>query len=278
VVLTIDSAVAPGVPVKNITVNSLQTSVAVDMTAYVNNQKQFNDELEKFGINKHPVVLKEVVVKDQKISPVPHSVNLNGAGNADQVISAKDMERFTCGRITDCLSGVLSSVIFRNNVPLNARMKMAPMSVVVDGDFVDATDFMYMNPADIEGVEVVLSQHYAAIYGTRMANGGLIVTTKRGKKGKEYYRYAPGVATIRPKGFYLAKEFYSPQYDNSKTNQKITDLRSTIFWKPDIITDKNGKASFSYFNADGKGSYRMVIEGIDADGNLGRQVVRYKVE
>ncbi|MEO6977983.1 MAG: TonB-dependent receptor, partial [Mucilaginibacter sp.] len=278
VVLTIDTATAPGVPVKNINLSSLQTSVVVDMTAYVNNQKQFYEEQQKYGINKHPVVLKEVVIKDQKISPVPHSVNLNGPGNADQVIGAKDIARFACARITDCLSGVLSSVIFRNNVPLNARLKMAPMAVVVDGDFVDATDFMYLNPDDIEGVEVVLGEHYAAIYGTRMANGGLIVTTKRGKKGKEYYRYAPGVATIRPKGFYLAKEFYSPQYDNSKTNQKITDLRSTIFWKPDIITDKNGKASFSYFNADGKGSYRMVIEGIDADGNLGRQVVRYKVE
>ncbi|MCO5946112.1 TonB-dependent receptor [Mucilaginibacter flavidus] len=278
VVLTIDSASARGVPVIHTPLSGLQTTVAVDMTAYVNNQKQFNDEQEKYGINKHPLLLKEVVVKEQKISPVPHSVNLNGPGNADQVISAKDIARFSCARITDCLSGVLSSVVFRNNVPLNMRLKMAPMAVVVDGDFVDATDFMYLNPDDIEGVEVVLGEHYAAIYGTRMANGGLIVTTKRGKKGKEYYRYAPGVATIRPKGFYLAKEFYSPQYDNSKTNPKITDLRSTIFWKPDIITDKNGKASFSYFNADGKGSYRMVIEGIDADGNLGRQVVRYKVE
>ena len=81
-----------------------------------------------------------------------------------------------------------------------------------------------------------------------------------------------------PKGFYKAREFYSPQYDNPHTNQKMADLRSTIYWNPNIITDKDGKASFSYFNADGKGTYRMVIEGIDADGNLGRQVLRYKVE
>ena len=75
-----------------------------------------------------------------------------------------------------------------------------------------------------------------------------------------------------------AREFYSPQYDNPHTNQKMADLRSTIYWNPNIITDKDGKASFSYFNADGKGTYRVVIEGIDADGNLGRQVFRYKVE
>ncbi|MCO5945870.1 hypothetical protein [Mucilaginibacter flavidus] len=58
----------------------------------------------------------------------------------------------------------------------------------------------------------------------------------------------------------------------------MADLRSTIYWNPNIITDKDGKASFEYFNADGKGTYRVVVEGIDADGNLGRQVLRYKVE
>jgi uncharacterized protein YfaS (alpha-2-macroglobulin family) len=93
-----------------------------------------------------------------------------------------------------------------------------------------------------------------------------------------YERYAPGVITYTPKGYYKAREFYSPQYDNPKTNQKMADLRSTIYWNPNIITDKDGKASFEYFNADSKGTYRVVVEGIDADGNLGRQVYRYKVE
>lgn len=34
----------------------------------------------------------------------------------------------------------------------------------------------------------------------------------------------------------------------------------------------------NFFNAGSKGTYRVVIEGIDGDGNLGRQVYRYKVE
>ena len=74
------------------------------------------------------------------------------------------------------------------------------------------------------------------------------------------------------------KEFYSPKYDAPKTSAVIPDLRSTIYWNPNIITDKDGKASIEYFNADGKGIYRVVIEGIDDDGNLDRVVYRYKVE
>ena len=61
-------------------------------------------------------------------------------------------------------------------------------------------------------------------------------------------------------------------------NEKLADLRTTIFWKPDIVTDTTGKAAISYFNAGTKGVYRVVIEGIDGDGNLGRQVFRYRVE
>ena len=55
-------------------------------------------------------------------------------------------------------------------------------------------------------------------------------------------------------------------------------MRSTISWNPNIITDKDGKASFEYFNNDTKGTYRVVIEGIDDDGNLGRQVYKYEVK
>jgi hypothetical protein len=45
-----------------------------------------------------------------------------------------------------------------------------------------------------------------------------------------------------------------------------------------LVTDKDGNASFDYYNADGTGSYRIVVEGIDDKGNIGRQVYRYKIE
>ena len=41
---------------------------------------------------------------------------------------------------------------------------------------------------------------------------------------------------------------------------------------------KNGNAAIYYYNADATGSYRVVIEGIDENGNLGRQVYRYTVQ
>jgi TonB-linked SusC/RagA family outer membrane protein len=52
---------------------------------------------------------------------------------------------------------------------------------VVDGVVME--DFQYLNPNDIERVEVLKDASAAAIYGARGANGVLLVTTKRGLSG-----------------------------------------------------------------------------------------------
>jgi hypothetical protein len=76
-------------------------------------------------------------------------------------------------------------------------------------------------------------------------------------------------------GFTPARAFYTPKYSAATP---LPDTRETIYWNPNIITDKDGKATIEYLNNDTKGTYRVVVEGIDEEGNLGRQVYRYKVE
>lgn len=41
-----------------------------------------------------------------------------------------------------------------------------------------------LNPADIESIEILKDASAAAIYGSRGANGVVLITTKRGKEGK----------------------------------------------------------------------------------------------
>ncbi|MDR2466178.1 MAG: TonB-dependent receptor [Prevotellaceae bacterium] len=53
---------------------------------------------------------------------------------------------------------------------------------IVDG--VAMEDFKYLNPNDIDHIEVLKDASSAAIYGARGANGVIMVTTKRGTKGK----------------------------------------------------------------------------------------------
>lgn len=71
-------------------------------------------------------------------------------------------------------------VVIRGMATINASSN--PLYVV---DGVVMEDFSLLNPNDIESMEVLKDASAAAIYGARGANGVIMVTTKRGKKGGE---------------------------------------------------------------------------------------------
>ncbi|WP_430409334.1 SusC/RagA family TonB-linked outer membrane protein [Kordia sp.] len=63
----------------------------------------------------------------------------------------------------------------------SSRYSSTPL-YVVDGIFTNNID--YINPNDIESMQVLKDASSLAIFGVRGANGVIIVTTKQGKKGK----------------------------------------------------------------------------------------------
>jgi hypothetical protein len=46
------------------------------------------------------------------------------------------------------------------------------------------------------------------------------------------------------------------------------NLRSTIFWQPNVVGDENGKASLSFFTADISSIYSVIVEGVNEEGKL----------
>jgi outer membrane receptor protein involved in Fe transport len=133
-----------------------------------------------------------------------------------------------------------------------------------------------INTNDVESVEYLRSMANSAMYGAYGGGGVLVITTKRGTPEYEDKHRAPDVINYGPLGYYKARQFYSPMYDDPATNANMADLRSTILWNPNLITE-NGNTSFDFFTADSKGTYKVVVEGIDNDGHLGRQVYEFKV-
>ncbi len=59
---------------------------------------------------------------------------------------------------------------------------------IVDGMAIEG-GFDFLNPSDIESIEVLKDAASGAIYGARAANGVILVTTKKGKKGKATVSY-----------------------------------------------------------------------------------------
>ncbi|WP_423126381.1 TonB-dependent receptor [Gaoshiqia sp. Z1-71] len=94
----------------------------------------------------------------------------------------------------------------------------------------------FLNPEDIESIDILKDASSTAIYGARGANGVVIITTKKGKQGKGTITYDgyTGVAQIREKlDMLTAAEFRSyTKADGSK----LLDLGASVDWQDEIYT------------------------------------------
>jgi len=257
---------------KNKNTGDIEVNVNEALSGYLKQSENYFDDLTKRGILERTILLKEVNIIEKK-NKAKNSSNLNGAGNADAVISADQLQY--CTTLSQCLQGRVAGLIIRNGVPYLLRNGNTPMSIVLDGMRMEAEFLDNINPVDIETIEVLKSVGNTAIYGSQGGGGILVITTKRGGGYSTASTFTPGIIPFTPKGYYTPREFYSPKYDvpNSKP-----DYRTTIYWNPNIITNESGKAEFNYFNSDEPGIYRVVIEGMDMLGNLAHTVYTYEVK
>lgn len=258
----------------------LEVNINRSILPYLQNSKNQFEELRRYGVIGRSILLSEVKVVERK--PVlKNSSNLNGAGVADAVIKSEDLQN--CAFLIQCLQGRVAGIIVNNGIVYSTRSMNSsfrgpvPMQIVIDGMMVEPDFISSINPNDVESIEVLRSGSNTAIYGMRGGGGVLLINTKRGELDKSYRNYAPGIISYNPKGFYKGREFYSPDYADPKINPKMADLRTTIYWNPNIVTDSTGKANVEFYNGDGIGTYKAIIEGIDINGNIGRHIYRYRV-
>jgi len=140
---------------------------------------------------------------------------------------------------------------------------------------------------DVKGVEIMYNSKYNSAYNARILataslnsygdNIAYIEITTRAGKGP-YAGTTTGTYLYKPLPFTLPKQFYRPRYTVNNSNTAIgTDLRSTIHWEPDIITDKDGKAVVSFYSADKPSTYTIIMEGTDLNGNIGYKRQQIKI-
>ena len=135
---------------------------------------------------------------------------------AIDAINAKEIEDLPLGNLGAALSGRLLGVAVSGGTSRPGSQASLtirnPMSLAKDGgnnnplyvidDVIqvtsqgapDATLFNSLDPSEVESI-TILKDAAAAIYGSRAANGAVIVTTKRGKVGKPRVSYSGSIAT-----------------------------------------------------------------------------------
>lgn len=114
----------------------------------------------------------------------------------------------------------------------------------------------------IDRIDVLNS---SSLYGMRGANGVLNIITKTGIR-RPSEKPSPNYIHTVVNGYDIPRIFYSPNYENKMDQTFLPDYRSTIFWEPDIIIEKNSKPMLHYFNADNPAKISIVVEGITQEG------------
>lgn len=255
------------------------------LVAYLKNNKQQT-------INSH--VLKEVVIKDKVFEKKPSHddyPSLMGLSSIpDQQIAGTSL--IACTNVFECLRAMTAGLVYDDGQMYVRRGhttgdSSTPVAIYYNGLPVDFNFLSSIDPKDVESVEIFLSDGVSGVNRNTGTKGIIVVNAKKVNKPKMTQdqikallaSMANSSTSFSPKGYTMPRAFYNPKYTVAGNSPIGGDLRSTVYWSPRVITDKaTGNATFEYFNADAKGSYRVIIEGIDADGNIGRTVYRYKVQ
>ncbi len=101
---------------------------------------------------------------------------------------------------------------------------------------------IFINPDDIESVEILKDAASAAIYGSRASGGVVIITTKRGKQGKGRltYDYQLSVQQLAHKVKLLnASQFAALFVDGRNANYKDIVMAKGIAWDDAFYSDDN---------------------------------------
>lgn len=163
-------------------------------------------------------------------------------------VKAEELNTFPSSNVGDMLRGKAAGI---NVTATSGRPGSAPDILirgkrsltggneplyVVDGVPVDGEGFANLNNADIKSLEVLKDAAAQAIYGARAANGVILVTTKRGEKGKaqiDFNTYLGTQFLMKNFDFYSGEEFYQLRKEAVRT-----DLGRVPESPQEVLTDE----------------------------------------
>lgn len=165
-------------------------------------------------------------------------------------VSRKEIMTVSTANITSALQGKIPGLNIKQNTgepgtydnSFNIRGLGAPM-VIVDG--IPRDNFDRIDPNEIESVSV-LKDATAAVYGVRAANGVILVTTRKGGKGRTEISlnasYGVQGITKYPKS--VDAYGYMELYNEAMANRGET----TPTYSPDLITSGSPYANVNWYD------------------------------
>lgn len=145
---------------------------------------------------------------------------------------------------------------------------------VVDGLFTD--NINYLNPADIESIEILKDPSSLAIFGIRGANGVIILTTKRAKEGQTVVNINSSIGwkhisdRLPLTNAAEFKELYNEQLINQKAKPfDYTDWQADTNWQDEIFqTGFLSNNNVSITGSSGKNKFYLGVGYTTEEGSI----------
>lgn len=179
--------------------------------------------------------------------------------------------------------GVALGITIRG--PGGVRTSNTPLFVVdgipLDNNVTGRGDPLnFLNPQDIESIDVLKDASATAIYGSRGANGVVIITTKKGKAGASQLSFSTSLGISKIAGKYevfTADEF---RREVPKTGGTIDDKGASTDWQDEVfrtaytqnynLTLSGGADRLTYFASFGMQKQQGIMKANDLDRYTGR--------
>lgn len=170
--------------------------------------------------------------------------------------------------------------------PGSVRSGSTPL-FVVDGMALDNSatggamnPMSFLNPQDIESIDVLKDASATAIYGSRGANGVILITTKKGKSGRAMVTYSGNIGfskMARPLDVLSADEFRS---EVPKLGGALVDRGANTDWQKEVsrvaqtqnhnISMAGGTDKLSYFGSFGAQKQEGILKNNQLNRYTGR--------
>jgi hypothetical protein len=147
---------------------------------------------------------------------------------------------------------------------------------LLDGTKVSKEDVMGLPLSWVERIDVLdKPSSFYATFGPMAAPGdtskhgdpidGVISVILKNDFPDTYYSVSHSV-NIKFSGYDESRIFYSPKHYTKLENDFKPDLRTTLFWEPNIKVENNKEIFLNYYNGDNPSKVKIVVEGISTSG------------
>jgi hypothetical protein len=144
---------------------------------------------------------------------------------------------------------------------------------MIDGVMTDDTDyFMNLKPDNVKVIKVVNSVAKLHTFGTIGKYGMILVETKIPNNTVNVPRSSHSFLAT---GINEAKFFEPVKFDVHA--QHAPNLKTCLYWNANVVTDKLGNAEITFYTSDATGDFRIVAEGLGAQGQAVTGAKTFKV-